>query len=304
MAKMPSESMAALSRGNAVKVRWTREKTSQQGAGSGQRGGEGQQGAGGRETAGVVVPQSLMPDAQPPTAACSLLPAAPRSWADVVAANRAPLDRAVAKAVSFIKEGVLRVGKPVAVSYSGGKDSLATLLLVLDAGIRPKVLFVDTGLEFPETVENANRTASELGLELLTEKAGEAFWENLPRFGPPGRDARWCCKCCKLGPITRLISREFSGGVLSFIGQRRYESEARASKGPVWKNPWVPGQTGASPIQDWTSLSVWLYIFSKKAAYNPWYERGLDRIGCFLCPATNLADLELVRKSFAGYERW
>ena len=276
MARMPSESMAALSRGNAVKVRWVRKKTDRE--------------EGGRrsEEGGATVDRC----------------AVPRAWSDVVTANRALLDRAVSRAVSFIKEGVSRLGKPPAVSYSGGKDSLATLLLVLDAGIRPKVLFIDTGLEFPETVENAQKTCATLGLELLAEEAGGAFWENLPRFGPPGRDARWCCKCCKLGPVTRLISREFPNGVVSFIGQRRYESESRASKGPVWKNPWVPGQIGASPIQDWSSLSVWLYIFSKKAAYNPWYERGLDRIGCFLCPATNLADLELVRKSFAGYERW
>src|SRR5512137_359022 len=46
MAKMSSEAMAALSRGNAVKVRWTRERTGQQAAGSGQRGGESQQGKG------------------------------------------------------------------------------------------------------------------------------------------------------------------------------------------------------------------------------------------------------------------
>ncbi len=277
MAKMSSENMAALSRGNAVKVRWARSMDEGDRAGRTSR----------EEGAGSGIP-------------CSM----PSSWSDVVAANRAPLDRAIGKAVSFIKEGVSRLGKPPAVSYSGGKDSLATLLLVLDAGIRPKVMFIDTGLEFSETVENAQNTAALLGLELLTEEAGEAFWENLPRFGPPGRDARWCCKCCKLGPVTRLISREFPGGVLSFIGQRRYESEARASKGPVWKNPWVPGQTGASPIQEWSALSVWLYIFSKKVPYNPWYERGLDRIGCFLCPATNLADLELVRKAFPGYCRW
>jgi len=265
MAKMSSEGMTALSRGNAVKVRWKRQ-----------------------------------PDASQQPAPHTVA----RAWDDVLRASEKPLGKLVARAVEFIREGITRLGKPPAVSYSGGKDSLATLLLVLDAGIKPKVMFIDTGLEFPETVENARATASALGLELLTENAGEAFWDNLPRFGPPGRDARWCCKCCKLGPVTRLISREFPSGVLSFIGQRRYESEARAAKGPVWKNPWVPGQIGASPIQEWSSLSVWLYIFSKKVPHNPWYERGLDRIGCFLCPATNLADLELVRKAFPGYERW
>ena len=39
-------------------------------------------------------------------------------------------------------------------AFSGGKDSLTTLLLVKDVVEDLKVLFVDTGLEFPETVEH------------------------------------------------------------------------------------------------------------------------------------------------------
>jgi phosphoadenosine phosphosulfate reductase len=266
-ARMPSEAMGACARGTAVKVRWRRGKD---------------------------VPNVMAP------------PVINRTWEDVLRANRAVLKEEVERAVDFIREGASKLGKEAAVSYSGGKDSLATLLLVLEAGLRPKVVFIDTGLEFPETVQNARDVSARLGLELLVEDAGGAFWENVPRFGPPARDARWCCKCCKLGPVTRLISRQFPDGVLSFIGQRRYESEARASKGPVWKNPWVPGQIGASPIQEWPALQVWLYLFDNrdKAPWNPWYERGLERIGCFLCPATNFADLELVRNAFPGYERW
>jgi len=265
-ARMASEGMEARDRGTAVKIRWRRDNVTE-----------------------VPAP-----------------PAHRRTWDDVLDANRAVLKEAVDRAADFIREGASKLGREVAVSYSGGKDSLATLLLVLEAGLRPKVVFIDTGLEFPETVQNARDVSGNLGLELLMESAGEAFWENLARFGPPARDARWCCKCCKLGPVTRLINREFPGGVLSFIGQRRYESEARASKGPVWKNPWVPGQIGASPIQEWPALQVWLYLFEnrEKAPWNPWYGRGLERIGCFLCPATNFADLELVRRSFDGYDRW
>ncbi|MEM2870549.1 MAG: phosphoadenosine phosphosulfate reductase family protein [Thermoplasmata archaeon] len=334
-ARMSFGQMRAGEKGIAVKIRWRR---GEEGAREDDRSRDGSGTEGGRG------------DERGPSV-----------WSRAVLANRAILEGEVRKAVSFIKEGVERVGKPVAVSYSGGKDSLATLLLVLEAGIRPRLLFVDTGLELPETVENARSVAASLGLELLTESAGDAFWRGLPLFGPPARDARWCCKCCKLGPVTRLILKEFPGGVLSFIGQRRYESEARALKGPVWKNPWVPGQIGASPIQDWPALQLWLFLFSRLGApaidggggvgdsggeasmpegsgvtapkleaeggtgntsalpdnqkaglsqakpslrWNPWYERGLERIGCFLCPASNLADLELVKRFYAGYGRW
>jgi phosphoadenosine phosphosulfate reductase len=232
------------------------------------------------------------------------VPRAEASWDDVLTANREMLSRRTTEAGDFIREIVGRNHLPVAVSYSGGKDSLATLLLVLDAGIRPSLIFIDTGLEFTETKDNVEKVAADYSLELFVESAGDAFWKNLGQFGPPARDYRWCCKTCKLGPATRLIQKNFPGGVLSFIGQRAYESEQRARKGSVWRNPWTPNQLGASPIQKWTAMHVWLYIFSKHAKYNPLYERGFDRIGCFMCPATDMAELQVARGIGGDYPRW
>ncbi len=228
----------------------------------------------------------------------------PSTWEEAIAANRPVMERRVREAKEFINEMVSKSELPVAVSFSGGKDSLATLLLVLDAGIRPRLLFVDTGLEFAQTKENVHRTAKRFHLELITESAGDSFWKNVGRFGPPAKDFRWCCKTCKLGPATQLIQKNFPGGVLSFIGQRAYESQQRASKGKVWRNPWTPNQLAASPIQKWTALHVWLYLMSKKAEVNPLYSEGLERIGCFMCPATDLAELRRVREICPEYERW
>jgi phosphoadenosine phosphosulfate reductase len=228
----------------------------------------------------------------------------PATWAEATAANKEMLDRRTREAVDFVKKTVKDSGLQVAVSYSGGKDSLATLLLVLDAGIRPDLIFVDTGLEFEETKKNVKDTAANLGLNLIVESAGDAFWRNVGRFGPPAKDFRWCCKTCKLGPATQLIQKHYPGGVLSFIGQRAYESQQRAEKGRIWRNPWTPNQLAASPIQKWSAMHVWLYLFSKGASYNPLYEKGLERIGCFMCPATDLAELRKVREISADYGRW
>jgi len=225
-------------------------------------------------------------------------------WDQVTIANKEVITRRVQESVSFIKDIVGRSGLPVAVSYSGGKDSLATLLLVLNAEVRPKLLFVDTGLEFEETVQNVRNTAERYSLELVVESAGDSFWSNLGYFGPPAKDFRWCCKTCKLGPATRLIQKHFPEGVLSFIGQRAYESEQRAKKGRIWSNPWTPNQLAASPIQKWTAMHVWLYLMSKGVEANPLYEEGFERIGCFMCPATDLAELRLARKLGKQYARW
>ncbi len=227
------------------------------------------------------------------------------TWDDVVAANTEVIEKRRDEAVRFINNNVEKFNGPAIVSFSGGKDSLVTLLLTLDAGLKLPVLFVNTGLEFNETVEHVHDVANRHGLQLIEEDAPtDAFFGNLVQFGPPAKDFRWCCKTNKLGPTVRAINKNFPDGVLSFIGQRKYESEARHDKPRVWNNPWTPGQIGASPIQNWNSMHVWLYLFMKKEPFNVWYTRGLDRIGCFLCPASDLAEFDIVAGNSDRYPQW
>ena len=216
-----------------------------------------------------------------------------KSWKDVIKENEDVIRSIQGRAVTFIKNIIEKYRLPSVVSFSGGKDSLATLLLTLDAGYEMPLLFIDTGLEFEETIKHVHEIVDAYGLQLIEGKAGRKFWDSLPFFGPPARDFRWCCKTCKLGVASQLIKENFAGGILSFIGQRRYESFNRAKHGKVWKNPWVHGQIGASPIQNWTALHIWLYLFMKKARWNKLYEQGFARIGCWLCPACDMAEFEL-----------
>jgi len=226
------------------------------------------------------------------------------SWEEVVEANKEHIDKRVEKAVEFVKKNVEKNDLPVAVAYSGGKDSLATLHILLEAGIDPDLIFIDTGIELPETIENVKQISEKYDLTLHMSKAKSGYWNNVDYFGPSARDYRWCCKTCKLGPTSLLIKENYEGGVLSFIGQRRYESRQRMSQGSTWDNPWVPGQVSASPIQDWTALHVWIYLFSKDADWNEWYEKGFERIGCWVCPASDLAELDKLKEEFSEYERF
>ena len=227
------------------------------------------------------------------------------SWDAAVKANEPVLKRRIDEATNFIKKTIEKNQLPAIVSFSGGKDSLASLLLTLDAGLKLPVLFVDTGLEFDETVAHVHDVCQRHGLQLIEEKAPtDAFFGNLVYFGPPAKDYRWCCKTNKLGPTVGAINKHFPDGVLSFIGQRKYESEQRNSKPRVWRNPWTPGQVGASPIQNWCAMHVWMYIFYKQEPYNVWYTRGLDRIGCFLCPASDLAEFDVVSGGSSRWGQW
>ncbi len=219
------------------------------------------------------------------------------TWEDVIKANEYYLYYYMSRAVKFIHVMNEKVRKPVIVSFSGGKDSLVALHLTLKTGLRPILLFNDTGIEMPETRETVRKISEAYGLELLKADAGDAFWRAVDRVGPPGKDYRWCCKVTKLAPLARLLEREFPDGALNIVGQSAFESYDRARSPRVWRNRWLPKILNISPIQDWPQLLIWLYIWKEGLEYNPLYERGFDRIGCFMCPAAFNAEYEFVKET-------
>ncbi|MCE4625452.1 MAG: phosphoadenosine phosphosulfate reductase family protein [Desulfurococcales archaeon] len=220
-----------------------------------------------------------------------------RGWDNVVKANDYYLYYYTSRAVKFIHVMNEKVKKPVIVSFSGGKDSLVSLHLTLRTGLKPYLLFNNTGIEMPETVETVKKTAEKYGLELLVADAGDSFWRAVERVGPPGKDYRWCCKVTKLAPLSRLLEAKFPDGALNIVGQRAFESLDRARSPRVWRNKWLPKILNISPIQEWPQLLIWLYIWREGLEYNPLYERGFDRIGCFMCPAAFSAEYEFVKET-------
>ncbi len=185
--------------------------------------------------------------------------------------------------VNEIKAYIQGRRQPVTVSFSGGKDSLAAYGITARAVKEPELLFTNTGLEFPETLEYVEAFAKKNNLVLHVAEAGTAFRDNVDTFGPPAKDFRWCCKVCKLGPISELISKTYPNGTITSEGNRSLESYSRADTGLVTRNPFVPNQINLNPVRDWCAAEIWGYIWMRGLDYNPLYERDFERIGCYLC---------------------
>ena len=48
-----------------------------------------------------------------------------------------------------------------------------------------------------------------------------------------------------------------------------------------------------------------ILLFREEAPYNTLYERRLDRIGCFMCPSSDMALIHMIETDFAGlWEGW
>ena len=215
----------------------------------------------------------------------------------VLKANEYHLYVLESKAKAFLYVMSSKVQKSVVVSYSGGKDSLVCLSLALDTGLNVEMLFNDTGLEFNETINKVYEAAEKFNLNLHIAEPEVSFWDSIRVFGPPARDYRWCCKVLKLTPLARKSRRMWPSGALNIVGQRAFESLERARSQRVWRNKWVPHLLSISPIQEWGQLAIWLYIHKHKlwSLVNPLYRLGYERIGCWLCPASTLAEFNTAK---------
>ncbi len=202
-----------------------------------------------------------------------------------VRCNREHLKNIEGNAVSDIRSFIKGKPQPMTASFSGGKDSLAALGIAMKVTKDIELLYINTGLEFPETVEYVKAFAKKNDMRLHMARADHAFKENVDTFGPPAKDFRWCCKVCKLGPITDMISKEYPKGTITVEGNRMLESFARSRIGFVTKNPFVPNQINLNPVRTWSAAEIWGYIWMKGLEYNPLYERDFERIGCYLCPS-------------------
>ncbi|HKL97402.1 MAG TPA: aminotransferase class V-fold PLP-dependent enzyme, partial [Methanocorpusculum sp.] len=139
------------------------------------------------------------------------------------------------------------------------------------------------------------------GIEII-QKGGD-FWQAVEKAGPPGKDHRWCCKLLKLNPLKVHLAD--IGECLTVQGNRWYESWSRASLEALSQNPTNPLQLNLSPIRSWRALDVFFYLWLRELPYNSLYERGYERIGCYLCPAMLESELETLRVTHPQMaERW
>ncbi len=208
------------------------------------------------------------------------------NWEVVVEKNRYHLKNLERNAIRTIRQHAH--DRPIAnVSFSGGKDSMAVYTLAKKAGVTD-AFFIDTGIEFPETVEFVRS----MGVTIIPKSTD--FWQAAEKAGPPGKDNRWCCKFLKQNPLKTVLAQ--TGPCVTVQGNRWYESWNRADLEEAVQNPLNPLQLNISPIRNWRALEVFLYLWWQKVPINPLYEQGIERIGCYLCPAMLESEYELLRE--------
>lgn len=222
------------------------------------------------------------------------------------------------KAQDLVKQAIERHGEQIAVACSFGKDSMTVLHMALKVNPNIKVIFENTGVEFPETIKYKNKMEKQWNLNLYETKPLKTFWQCIKDYnglpahrkqGGKGSNAPKCCQYLKEKPA--LILQTKLGINAIFTGLQACESRARSLIAKRYDNKKAPymskefrgdiiefcsqrwftrhtNQWNYHPIMLWSTEEVWKYTKENNIPINEVYTKwgGLyPRCGCLPCTA-------------------
>jgi len=221
--------------------------------------------------------------------------------------DRAALAEKIKRTAELIQAATARISpdRPPVLAYSGGADSQALLeIAARDAGIKPILIFADTGMEYPETLPFIRAEAARYGLELRIARPERHYTETWKRNGWPfmGKIAArlWnqnhpdagfklnCSECCleqKIRPARRMAKN--LGAKLQITGQKgKADDQARGLRslkdGPLFFQR-AHGIYILNPLTGWTDAEVAALRADRGLVDHPAKYRGALTIGCIYC---------------------
>ncbi|MEO0467213.1 MAG: phosphoadenylyl-sulfate reductase [Pseudomonadota bacterium] len=181
---------------------------------------------------------------------------------------------------------------------SFGAESAVMLALIADVKPDLPIVFIDTGMHFPQTLDYRDTLIDRLGLTGVrnfapdtAEVAAEDPTGGLHKTNP---DA--CCALRKVRPLEPALE----GFEAWITGRKRFHGGARLSL-PVFEH--ANGRFKVNPLANWTGDDVDLFFRNRKLPRHPMVAQGFPSIGCWPCtqPATDPGDIRSGR--WAGQEK-
>jgi phosphoadenosine phosphosulfate reductase len=142
------------------------------------------------------------------------------------------------------------------------------------------VVFLDTGLHFPETLNVRDAVARTMNVNVRSIRPRMTVGQQDGELGPRlfARNPDECCFLRKVEPLERALADYDAWAT----GLRRDESPSRAGT-PVVAFDAKRGKVKVNPIAAWTQADVDQYIAQWDVPVNELFAKGYGSIGCWPC---------------------
>lgn len=187
------------------------------------------------------------------------------------------------------------------VSFSGGKDSTAMLLKMIENNMQiDDIIFLDTTVEFPEMYKHIDKVENYIGRPITRLKAEKDFEYMLLHYEKkkgknkgqkgysfPDFRNRWCTQYFKKSVIKRYLKEKYKGfEVIEYHGIA--VDEVKRLEKNKEKNI-------KYPLAEWnmTEKDCLEYCYAKGFNWNGLYEK-FARLSCWCCPLQRLGELKIL----------
>jgi phosphoadenosine phosphosulfate reductase len=170
---------------------------------------------------------------------------------------------------------------------SFGAESVVMLALIAEVDPSLPIVFIDTGMHFPQTLDYKDEVIARLGLTGVREITPNETERKVldPKNMLWKTDADACCALRKVRPLEPALE----GFGAWITGRKRFHGGARMSL-PVFEH--ADDRYKVNPLANWTQADVDAYLKEKDLPRHPLVEQGYPSIGCWPCtqPAADPSD--------------
>jgi phosphoadenosine phosphosulfate reductase len=167
----------------------------------------------------------------------------------------------------ILAEAGARHGDRLVMLCSFQKEESVLLEAVLRVAPGTRVVTIDTGVLFPETLATWREFEERFGVSIEVEDATG------PWTGPEA-----CCGDAKVAALERALA----GAEAWVTGIRREQSPTRATAEEIETDA-KRGIVKYNPLAHWTDRDVWRAINLRSLPYNALHDDGYESIGCATC---------------------
>jgi len=166
----------------------------------------------------------------------------------------------------------------MATAFGAEGCCLIHMLAEIEPAVR--IFNLDTGYQFPETLELRERIKERYGIEVELIKPELSVPEYEAEHGGPLYRIRpdQCCHDRKVLPLRRALV-----GYDAWLSAIRKDQTADRAAASIVQWDAKFKLVKVNPLLGWTKKDVWAFIVKHAIPYNPLHDQGYPSIGCWPC---------------------